>query len=55
MDHGLSADITDVHGAPSLVGVHLNEAAHGLNDTLSMGLGQTPRFLHSDTFSIGFY
>ena len=53
MDHGLLADVADVHGAPPLVGVHLNEAAHGLDDTLSMDVGQTPRFLHSETLSIG--
>ena len=53
MDQSLSPDVADVHGAPPLVSVHLHVAAHGLDDTLSMGLGQTPRFSYSVTLSIG--
>ena len=45
MDHGLLADVADVHGPPPLVGVHLHVAAHRLNDPLCMGLRQTPTFL----------
>ena len=36
----LYPDVAEVHGAPPLVSVHLYVAAHGLDDTLGMGLGQ---------------